>query len=364
MIVLRSALRKARKPARCGKPVGLSAVSRQRTFVMTISWKPVCLTVTSLFLLGPAAAWAQSYREFAAMSAMTQGGSRTITAGGVATVQRKPTQLRLYMQLTAKGKTLDEALAKLKDRREAATAQLETLKADKKSIVFGSPSMSDAQSGRRKQIEMVMAARMRASGKKVPKAMQAPQTVTVSATLTAQWPLEADSPEKLLVLTQKLQDKIKAADLAGSKEAEKLSPEEEEVEEEVKQMTSNRYEGDESASAGQPQFLFVATLPKEERQKLLAEAFTKAKKQAGDLAKAAGVEIGPLVGLSGNCSGQNSYGNEYSYDSSGRMAMLRQVMAAQQGGEGADEKEDEAIGNDPAQLRFSGYAQAMFQLGK
>ena len=42
----------------------------------------------------------------------------------------------------AEGKTPEEALAKLKERREAATLQLESLKADKKAIVFGKTSFS------------------------------------------------------------------------------------------------------------------------------------------------------------------------------------------------------------------------------
>jgi hypothetical protein len=79
---------------------------------------------------------------------------------------------------------------------------------------------------------------MRARGKKVPKELLTPQTVTVSSALTAQWPLGTESHEKLLLLSQRIQEKIKAADLSGSKEAEKVSPEEEEFEEEASQMTS------------------------------------------------------------------------------------------------------------------------------
>ena len=79
---------------------------------------------------------------------------------------------------------------------------------------------------------------MRARGKKVPKGLLTPQTVTVSPALTAQWPLGTESHEKLLLLSQRIQEKIKAADLSGSKEAEKVSPEEEEFEEEASQMTN------------------------------------------------------------------------------------------------------------------------------
>ena len=92
--------------------------------------------------------------------------SPAVGANGVATVQRNPARLRLYMQLQAKGKTLEEALSKLKELREAATVQLETLKADKKSVVFGSPGASNRVSARRRQIEAMVAQQMRSRGKK------------------------------------------------------------------------------------------------------------------------------------------------------------------------------------------------------
>jgi hypothetical protein len=263
---------------------------------------------------------------------------------------------------------MEEALAKLKERKEAAAAQLETLKADKKSIVFGSPSMSSDQSSRKKQIQAMVIQQMRSRGKKVPKGLLTPQTVSVSATLTAKWPLGAESHEKLLLLTQKLQNKIKAADLAGTKEAEKLSPEEEEFEEEASQMMNQS--GEEGPQVGQPQFVFVAALPKAERQKAMADAFAKAKVQAGELAKAAGIELGPLVGLSGACSGQNSFGEpQYynRYNGNNGSDFIRQMITEQEGdssGEKQDEKPQEAMGTDPSALKFTCGVAATFQLGK
>jgi len=297
------------------------------------------------------------------MAAMQGTSRQAISANGTTTVQRKPNQLRLYMQLIAKGKTLEDALAKLKERQESATTQLEALKADKKSIVFGAPSLSNEQSSRRKQIQAMVIQQMRSRGKKVPKGLVTPQTVTVSSTLTAQWPLGAESHEKLLLLSQGIQEKIKAADLAGSKEAEKVSPEEEEFEEEASQMVSQS--GEEATPPGQPQFVFVAVLPKPERQKAMTDAFAKAKAQAGELAKAAGVELGPLVGLSGGCSGQKNLSDSpYArYNSFGGSEFMRQIVG-EEGDESSGEKQDEAIGTDPSALKFNCVVTAMFQLGK
>jgi hypothetical protein len=254
----------------------------------------------------------------------------------------------------------------LKERQEAAASQLEAMKAEKKSIVFGAAKPSSEQSSRRKQIQTMVIQQMRARGKKVPKGLLNPQSVTIACTLTARWPLKEESHDKLMLLSQHLQDKIKAADLSGSKEAEKLSPEEEEFEEEANQM-SNQF-GEEAQQSNQPQFVFVAVLPKAERQKAMAEAFVKAKADAAELAKAAGVELGPLVGLSGGCSGQANLGENPYYSRYGSsFAYALSQMAGEQTGESSGEKgekPDESIGTDPSALKFSCTVAAMFQMGK
>jgi uncharacterized protein YggE len=323
----------------------------------------VCVAALLVFAFWPAAAWAQFEQNFAQLAASQGAGKQAISSSGTAAVQRKPTQLRLYMQVLVKGKTLEDALAKLKERQEAATAQLETLKADKKSIVFGAPSLSNVQSARKRQIEAMVMAQMRARGKKAPKGLQAPQTVTLAATLTAQWPLGTQSQEEMLLKAQGIQENIKAADLAGSKEAEKLAPEEEEFEEEASQV-ANQF-GEEAPQPGLPQFVFVAVLPKQDRQKAMSEAFAKAKAQAAELAQAAGVELGPLTGLAGSCAGQTSLGDEPfgRYGASGGSDVIRR-MAANQTGEDSEEKQDEAMSADPSALRFTCYVTTLFQLGK
>ncbi len=181
--------------------------------------------------------------------------------------------------------------------------------------------------------------------------------------LTAQWSLEAETPEQMLVLAQSLQEKVKAADLAGIKDAEKLSPEEEELADEASQMMDQS--GEQRMPAGQPYFMFIAKLSQADREKLLGEAFAKAKTQAADLAKAADVELGPLTGISGQCGGQRNLGDEeyneynpYNNSSSIRRMLARQTV------EGADETRYEAMSNDPAAVSFYGTVQANFRLGK
>ena len=183
--------------------------------------------------------------------------------------------------------------------------------------------------------------------------------------LTAEWPLAAKSDDERMLAAQAIEEKINAADLSGSKEAQKLSPEEEELAEEASRMASERYD----QSAPQPdqvQFVFVARLSDEDRRKGMADAFVRAKTNAAELAAAAGVKLGPLVALSGHSGGQSGVGeNEYGgYDGSqGPFANFRRFLA-EQGGDDADAKPDEAMSAEPATIRFTCLVSASFGLGK
>ena len=160
-------------------------------------------------------------------------------------------------------------------------------------------------------------------------------------------------------MAQGLQEKIKAADLAGTKEAEKLSPEEQEIVEESADMVASSE--DPRSQVGQPVFIFIAAVSKEDREKLLSEAFAKAKAQAADLAKAANVELGPLTGLSGQCSGQSNFGNE-EYDPYGNASNIRRLLM-QQARENSSEAQFEAMSKDPAAAYFNATVRANFRLG-
>jgi hypothetical protein len=326
---------------------------------MTFRIVKLTLTMIMVTALSHEAAWAQFIPGIRENSAPGTPGQQTVSATGTASVKCKPTVLRMYLELVAKGSNLDEALKKMKDRRTSARSQLETLKADKDAIMFGDPSLSSAASPRQRQIEAMLMARMQSRGKKAAKTPIA-VPVTVSVLLTAQWSLEAETPEQMLVLVQTLQEKIKAADLAGIKDAEKLSPEEEELAEEESQMMDQS--GEQRTPAGQPNFMFIARLRQADREKLLGEAFAKAKMQAADLAKAADVELGPLTGISGQCSGQRNLGDE-EYNPYNNSSSIRRMLA-QQAGEGEGESNDEAMSNDPAAVSFYGSVQANFHLGK
>ncbi|HUE72545.1 MAG TPA: SIMPL domain-containing protein [Pirellulaceae bacterium] len=284
------------------------------------------------------------------------GGPGTITGTGVSQIERLPEVMRMRVVVTAKGSTLEEALAALKDKTEAANSQLSTLGAEKESVKLDPPQIAAESSDRRRQVEMMMAQRLR-GGKRSAKKEETKQPVAVSTTLTAEWPLQSKTGEELLVAATALQDKIKAADLAGAKEASQLTPEEQEALEEMESQGYNPY-GDQEAKPGEPIFLFVAAIAEADREKADAEAFQKARQHAARLAKAAGAGLGKLQSLAG--AGQagvdeSEYANPYA-----NVAAYRMLQAMQAGGQ--PDSESEAIGTTPAKVTYRVTMTAGFEL--
>lgn len=216
----------------------------------------------------------------------------TVTGQGTVELKRQPEILRVQVEVLAKSKDLKEALAKLKDRRQAVHKQLEKLGVAKDTVVFSEPVLTPEKTDRQRQMEMMIQQRLNRSGKKKDTKAKEPEAVVISATLKAEFPLNAKTPEDVLLIAQDLQDKIKAADLAGLKELKQLSPQEEELAEEAGNLGGFREDGE--PQRGEPQFLFVSKISEEEYNKALAEAYQKAKREAGRLAKAAGTELGAL----------------------------------------------------------------------
>ena len=220
---------------------------------------------------------------------------------------------------------------------------METLKADKKSIVFGAPACPTRNRREKRQIETMVMAQMRSRGKKPPKGLQTPQTVTVTSTLTAQWPIAADSHEKLLLTAQDIQDEDQGRRSGRQQRGGKTLARGRRI-----RGRSRARRPINPATRGpadrQPQFVFVAVLPKAGPPEGHDRGVAKAKEQAAELAKAAGVELGPLVGLAGGCTGQVNMGEENQY---GGMYPGRR-MFLQQAAEDVAGKPDESVGTDPS----------------
>jgi len=286
-------------------------------------------------------------------------GEGQISGMGHVHLQRPPTHLRMYLQLTGKGKTLEEALAALKERREAVVAQLGKLGVDKSALVFSPPGVDDSLNAQQRRMEVMIAQRMGGRGvKKGAKTAKPPATATTL--LTAQWPLAGDTTEKLLLAAEAVREKIKAAELTGTKDAPKLSAEEQEMAEEMAAQNSpNSGNDEELAKPGEPRFMFMARLAPQERQTALAAAFAKAKRQAAELASAAGVGLGPMTGLSETAGGMSGYAQSWRYNPYGRNDEFMQQIAQLAG---SDEQQDETMAPKPDGIGFDFVVSAAFKV--
>jgi uncharacterized protein YggE len=312
------------------------------------NFERLAMALRSLAAVLAAGAWLGIY-SIAAAQVESAG---TVNGLGTARLERAPQLLRMQVQILSKGSDIREALTRLKARRTAAQAILESMGADKKSIQFGEMAVDAAMSDRQRQMEMMIRQQLPGRGKTADSPKRRP--VTVSVQLIAEWPLKSDDLEELLIAAHELEQKVKDADVAGAKEAQKLSPEEEELAEEAAELM-NPYGGTEEPPPGTPVFLYVMQVSDEERASLLKEAYQKASAQAGELAAAAGAKIGPLRQLDGSGDEAAGYGsNPYSdyYNS-----MAYQQMQAQ-----TSKAANEAIGVKPGKIAYQVSVTASFKL--
>ena len=298
-----------------------------------------------------------------ALSPLAAVAQEAIVGSGSATIKKAPVAVRMVVELSGTGKNLEEALTNLKDVEAAAAKKIEALGAEKGSVRFGAPTTANAQNAQRQQMETMIRQRMMGKTTKTPKGAQAAPSVSVGTTLTAQWPLKDESTEAAMLAVNALTDKVKAAKISGQAE-KKLTAAEEEVAEEMAEMMRDR--GDETVQPGEPHFVFIAKITPAEREKAMAEAFQKAKAQAEELAKAAGIELGALRAVSGAGGSRANYMNDYGgYGYERRQYMQRMMMQAM--GESEDDEantggKNETVAAEPGALVFQFGVQASFAI--
>ncbi len=277
---------------------------------------PLCLIAAGFVLLGAPLAGAQP-------AAAEKG---TVAGVGMVALKRRPDVLRMSVDVFAQGKTMKEALATLKDRREAVGGQLATLGAAKDSIVFGEPQINAALLEARRQMEAMIRNRMGNRAKKDPKKGSSIPTV-VSAWLTAAWLLKGKDTEALLVEIAQLQESINAADLAGRKDLEKQSTEDEELREELEGVQAEAMNNNPNQpQPGTPSYKLVSKITSHDYSQALADAFRKAKSRAEETARAAGAELGPLRQLVSHAqAGGDSDGSDDPRQAYAQMMQMTQM---------------------------------------
>lgn len=275
------------------------------------------------------------------------GRPGTVSGTGVSELEKLPGVMRIHLDLEASAGSLKEAIEVLKTQKESARQALEKLAADMDSVKFGQTSISDAQSEQQQQMAQMMAMidqQRGRTGRANPSQTAVP--VTVSCSLTAEWKLAADFNDDLLLIVHPLQQKILAADLSGTKNASALTPEQEELLEEI-QGEFPSFPSGESSSAN-PVFMFVATITEEEHQNLLAEAFQEAKTRAARLSRATGAELGPLVSVTSGEEQPDLTGTSSPYELQLLMTEFRMMQAT---GATRSDVSNEAISYRPGPVK-------------
>jgi uncharacterized protein YggE len=278
-----------------------------------LAWQVVC----GIWLLGfmPALAAGQTAAE-------NEAGNGAITVTGSVTLRRPTTILRFHAQLVAKGADLKEALANLHTQREAFLKQFQTLEADKDSLEVGSTQLYSQQMMQQIRMQRGLTPEL------------ADPVVRVSVPVQAEWTLSAKTPEELLLASDALQAKIKAADLGWPQNRENRQSR-------LPGGSGLSFPGisldDElQTQSGTPFFQFVALISTEERDRALAEAFEKARASAARLAKAAGEQVGAVRNL-----------KDVSQSSQGRRAAASTT---------------EAVGTSPGEINYRVALQVSFDL--
>lgn len=211
----------------------------------------------------------------------------SVTSQGTAIIERLPEALRVEINLLAKGRDYQEALANLKTRRAQAREWLASLGASENLLVFADPMIIPA----RPEIEPPHGLPVEGLAP-IPVPVQPSdgkahrRVPAVMATLRADLPLKVADADELLLLVDDLQRKIKSADLGGVKaladDAQALA------------IPSCNACG---SAPGDPAFVFVIRITEAERARLLDAAFANARANAAQLAQAAKRELGMLRSL-------------------------------------------------------------------
>lgn len=255
-----------------------------------------------------------------------------ISGNGTSMISLPPTTLRMQVDVTAEGKTMADAVAALKARREAIQPKLVALGAAADSVTFTPPRLHVDSSQQARRMEMMMRSRM--PGKAT--TAKPEEKVTLATTAKAEWALKG-SPDESLVYSHELKKKIEEAiKINAAPSSEDAAAEEEEAAEEASFPPG--YDNGE-VPPGTPAFVYVAKISPEELEKHLAATMAKAREQASQTAKAAGVQLGALNQLR-QSSGIGG-GMEYLYGQPQMNRMMYQVMSAQ-----GKSETSEAIGPD------------------
>ena len=203
--------------------------------------------------------------------------------------------MRMSVTIEAQGSDLSAAMESLMKKKKKATIQVEKLEPVEGTIKFGDIGTGGGQGDSTQMIQQMK--RRYGDDPRMAQMMNVKPPVKLTLSITADWKIETAEPDQLMLACDALKQKISKTEFVGQDE-DKLTPEQEELAEELAQMMNEYGGGGDSTPAGTPSFYYVRVIPAQLQEELLGKAFEDAKKQAQRLAKATGSELGDLQRLS------------------------------------------------------------------
>ncbi len=210
-----------------------------------------------------------------------------ITAVGKSLAKGNAEVLRMTLTVEAQGSDFKTAIGALSEKKKKVMIKLEKLEAVEDSIEFG-----DVKTGGGGDTSAMQQQMMRRLGDdpRMAKMMKVKPPVKVTSKVTAEWKVQGEA-EAMLVMCDELKSKISDADVGLAKQKSELSPEQEELAEEMAEMMTD-YGGGQETPAGTPTFFYVRLVSQEDHDRLIGEAFVDAKSKAERLANATKLELG------------------------------------------------------------------------
>ena len=99
-------------------------------------------------------------------AAAQQLGQESVVQGsGSATLKKAPDRMRVQIELVAEGKSLKEALEKLKERQELVRTFFSGMGVSKEACEFDQPRVAAGRNDSQAQMDMMIRARMMATGR-------------------------------------------------------------------------------------------------------------------------------------------------------------------------------------------------------
>jgi len=237
------------------------------------------------------------------ISSTATAQSSGISVKGSAESSEQAELMRMSVKIEAQGSDLNAAMESLLEKKKKATISIEKLEPLEGTIKFGDIGDGGGQGDTTRVMQQMK--RRFGDDPKMAQMMKVKPTVKLTLSITADWKLETAEPGELMLACDALKQKISKTDFVGESE-DKLSPEQQELAEEMSEMMDQYGGGEESTPSGTPSFYYVRVISAELQEELLGKAFDDAKKEAMRLAKATKSTLGDLIHLSTSTGGGSS----------------------------------------------------------